>query len=61
MEYHASEVALHNSREADYWIIIENKVYDISRFIAGHPGGSVVLINNTGRDATDDFKKIQHH
>ena len=61
MEYHESEVGLHNSEEDGYWIILEKSVYDISRFIKNHPGGSVVLINNTGRDASEDFKRIQHH
>jgi len=61
MQYHASEVALHNNQENGHWIIVENSIYDISQFIESHPGGSVVLINNTGRDATEDFKRIQHH
>jgi cytochrome b involved in lipid metabolism len=51
------EVASHNTEE-DCWIIIENSVYDVSKFMNEekfHPGGHAIFAN-PGKDATDVFK-----
>ncbi|CAB1113975.1 unnamed protein product [Ectocarpus sp. CCAP 1310/34] len=48
------EVAKHNSRESA-WIIIKDKVYDITNWMDKHPGGSEVVHLMAGRDATDAF------
>lgn len=61
MNYYASDVALRNNKENGYWIIIDNLVYDISGFVEKHLGGHTILMNNSGRDATNDFMKVQHH
>ena len=45
-------VARHN-RPGDAWIVINESVYDISRF--AHPGGLEVLEPFLGRDATAAF------
>lgn len=37
--YSQSEVAQHNSA-GDLWVIIDQKVYDLSQFLDEHPGGS---------------------
>eukprot|EP00210_Caulerpa_lentillifera_P004216 g4021.t1 len=49
----AEEVAKHNSRD-DCWIIIKDKVYDVTDFSHVHPGGSIILTQG-GRNATDVF------
>lgn len=46
------QVRAHNSPK-DAWIVIHNKVYDITNFNA-HPGGSV-MYTHAGTDATDVF------
>jgi cytochrome b involved in lipid metabolism len=38
------EVAKHN-KEDDLWVIIDAKVYDLSKFAPLHPGGSTVLLD----------------
>ncbi|KAG9017988.1 hypothetical protein FRB90_012713 [Tulasnella sp. 427] len=56
------EVAKHN-KPGDLWIIIDAKVYDVSKFAALHPGGLAVLLDQdvAGQDATDVFYQLHRH
>jgi len=47
----AAEVARHN-KPNDLWVILDNKVYDITNWHILHPGGSSLLLKYGGRDAT---------
>ncbi|KAI8846746.1 FMN-dependent dehydrogenase-domain-containing protein [Chytridium lagenaria] len=51
-------VSLHTQRSpSDLWVILHDKVYDLSLFINEHPGGSKVLILlEAGRDGTSAFR-----
>ena len=51
----AQEVAMHNSPD-DCWIIISNKVYDVSSYIKLHPGGSDTITPYCGEEATHAFE-----
>ena len=42
------EVAKHNSAESA-WIYCHDKVYDITKWMDGHPGGKEVLLMSAGR------------
>lgn len=44
--------------EENNYIIIKNKVYDISKFINKHPGGPFVLKKFMGKDVTKEFKLL---
>jgi alkylation response protein AidB-like acyl-CoA dehydrogenase/predicted heme/steroid binding protein len=50
------EIAKHNS-DNDCWIIVENKVYDVTKFLGEHPGGKKILAKMGGMDATKEFHK----
>jgi len=51
------QVSKHN-QETDSWIIIDHKVFDITRFAPLHPGGEKILLQYGGTDATDDFYSL---
>ncbi|XP_018518881.1 cytochrome b5 [Lates calcarifer] len=42
------------------WIIIHNKVYDVTKFLEEHPGGEEVLREQAGGDATESFEDVGH-
>jgi sulfite reductase alpha subunit-like flavoprotein len=50
-----SEIALHNDDEHGYWVVIDNRVYDLTDFIHLHPGGLRVLAGYAGMDATQGY------
>ncbi|KAN0113429.1 Acyl-CoA dehydrogenase/oxidase, N-terminal and middle domain containing protein [Russula decolorans] len=56
------EVQQHN-KNGDLWVIIDAKVYDISRFADLHPGGRSVLVDSAvaGQDATEAFYGLHRH
>jgi alkylation response protein AidB-like acyl-CoA dehydrogenase/predicted heme/steroid binding protein len=49
------EVAQANSFDDKFWIIIDGKVYDITKFGKLHPGGYSIFLDYAGKDATDQF------
>lgn len=51
------EVAKNNTEES-LWCIVDHKVYDLTDFIDAHPGGSVVLTQFAGTDATTAFYNL---
>ncbi|XP_017296245.1 cytochrome b5 [Kryptolebias marmoratus] len=57
--YTLEDVRVHNMSN-DTWLIIHNKVYDISSFLEEHPGGEEVLLEQGGADATESFEDVGH-
>ncbi|CAB3259368.1 unnamed protein product [Arctia plantaginis] len=44
----------------DAVLIIHNEVYDVTKFLAEHPGGEEVLLEKAGQDATEPFEDVSH-
>jgi len=57
-EYSFSDVHNHNLKN-DLWIIINGKVYDVTRWIRKHPGGDILLLGIAGQDASMPF--VSYH
>lgn len=51
------EVSAHNTKN-DCWVIIHDKVYDVTSFLPDHPGGSAIILKYAGKDATKAFDPI---
>ena len=59
-KYTIEEVALHNRAE-DAWVIVESRVYDITKFLDVHPGGAEIMLDYLGQDATEILSSIDPH
>ncbi|XP_029983481.1 cytochrome b5-like [Sphaeramia orbicularis] len=57
--YTLEEIRVHNMSN-DTWLIIHDKVYDITSFLEEHPGGEEVLLEQAGADATESFEDVGH-
>lgn len=53
--YTTSEVAAHNTAK-DCWLIIDNKVYNITSYFGQHPGGNETMTPYCGKEATKAFE-----
>lgn len=53
--YTLQEVSQHATAQ-DCWLVIENKVYNVTDFVAKHPGGPGI-VRGCGKDATTLFNE----
>ena len=52
-----SELASHN-KESDAWIAIRGIVFNVTRYMDFHPGGTSELMRGVGKDATKLFENV---
>lgn len=52
--YSRHDVADHCTMDT-CWIVINNRVYDVTRFLRMHPGGEDIILEYGGHDATTAF------
>ncbi|XP_061360116.1 inducible nitrate reductase [NADH] 2-like [Gastrolobium bilobum] len=55
--YTISEVKKHSNPDSG-WIIVNGHVYDCTRFLKDHPGGTDSILINAGTDCTEEFEAI---
>ncbi|KAG6040009.1 hypothetical protein E4U41_001671 [Claviceps citrina] len=55
--YTVAEVQKHKTEADGLWLIVENNVYDITKFLPEHPGGDRILKRFAGKNATKAFWK----
>ncbi|XP_055684126.1 uncharacterized protein LOC129790586 [Lutzomyia longipalpis] len=58
-EISLEEVANHDSA-TDCWIVIYDRIYDVTKFLKLHPGDDYVILEHAGRDATIAFRGAGH-
>ncbi|XP_041973969.1 cytochrome b5-like [Aricia agestis] len=54
-----TEVAMHDTID-DCWVVIYDRVYDITTFFDEHPGGAEIMLEYAGRDASTAFRSSGH-
>ena len=52
--YTEADVAAH-AHANDCWVIIDDGVYDLTKFAKFHPGGAALIVAAGGQDATEAF------
>mmetsp|Transcript_19543 Transcript_19543/g.67988 ORF Transcript_19543/g.67988 Transcript_19543/m.67988 type:complete len:82 (+) Transcript_19543:83-328(+) len=52
-----TEIAKHNT-ETDCWVVVGDEVYDVTNFMADHPGGKKAIMLFAGKDATEEFDML---
>ncbi|KIY45038.1 oxidoreductase [Fistulina hepatica ATCC 64428] len=58
--YTEEDVAEHNNL-ASCWVIRDGKIYDVTAFLADHPGGDDMILNHAGRSVGDVMRdKLEH-
>lgn len=55
--YTYDEVQQHRSAES-CWVVLYGNVYDVTSFLPDHPGGSKIILQLAGTDATDEYDPI---
>jgi len=53
------EIVKHNSA-ASLWVVIQDKVYDVTTFAPEHPGQMEAILRWAGKDCTKQFFGDQH-
>ncbi|OQE42191.1 hypothetical protein PENCOP_c004G07064 [Penicillium coprophilum] len=55
-----AEVASHKTADEGLYIIIDNNVFDVTKFADEHPGGAKILKRVAGKDASKQFWKYHN-
>ncbi|KFZ02049.1 hypothetical protein V501_09681 [Pseudogymnoascus sp. VKM F-4519 (FW-2642)] len=57
--YTMAQLQMHTKSD-DVWMVLHNKVYDVTKYIEDHPGGAAILVEVAGADATEAFEEAGH-
>jgi len=53
------EISQHNKCE-DCWVIVHDKVFDVTKFLDEHPGGAALILEYGGADCTEPYVDHNH-
>ncbi|KAI8376015.1 uncharacterized protein BYT42DRAFT_573106 [Radiomyces spectabilis] len=56
----SQQVRKHASRSS-CWVTLNDRVYDVTAFLADHPGGADLILDYAGKDVTAIMKDVQEH
>ncbi|KAI8365535.1 hypothetical protein BD560DRAFT_401811 [Blakeslea trispora] len=59
-QFTLNQVSKHKSSDS-CWVIFKDKVYDVTEFLHGHPGGDDLILDYGGRDVTEVMKDVLEH
>ncbi|KAH9894462.1 cytochrome b5 [Cubamyces lactineus] len=54
-----ADLKAHSTKDSLY-LLLHEKVYDVTKFMDEHPGGDEVILAEAGRDATEAFEDVGH-
>ncbi|GFT66767.1 cytochrome b5 [Nephila pilipes] len=57
--YTLKEIAEHSNSDSA-WVLINEGVYDVTKFLDEHPGGPETLLDWAGKEATEAFEDVGH-
>merc|ERR1711998_246721 len=55
-----AEEYLKHATPEDLWLLIDGKVYDVTKYQEEHPGSDTILHDVKGVDATQEFEDVGH-
>ncbi|KAL7622781.1 hypothetical protein AAE478_006460 [Parahypoxylon ruwenzoriense] len=58
-EYALKEVTQHKTQD-DLWMVVHGKVVNATKYLQDHPGGTDILLETAGTDATEAFDDAGH-
>lgn len=59
-EFTLEEVQKHCTK-LDLWLIIDGYVFDVTKFLMDHPGGSKILLQYAGKECGKEFAEVGGH
>jgi cytochrome b5 len=54
-----TEIAKHRTR-GDAWVVIDDRVFDVTSWAMQHPGGADIILACSGGDASREFADVGH-
>src|SRR5579859_7051216 len=51
-EFTLEELSKHN-KQTDAWLVLNNKIYDVTSVLTWHPGGKTAIMNYSGKASVD--------
>ena len=61
IEYSVEEIRIHNNKEKGIWITFKGNVYNITKFVSSHPGGSEKIMQAAGGPVEPYWNIYQQH